>query len=285
MSVLAPAIKENAEELAKKSISLSNNDLSSIKGNDEPNNNDLSAYLIEKTHNEEEQEQIKERPITGIKKLDEKIKNNNLSAMDYLVARKYLGIDLNMTLNGNLNIKSDSVVKNQTQALKEAFEISKNLDLANQMVNRVQEGSGLYQGLRRFLDDKTNGFVGLNHEQTQTKNLATDYIYSFARAMNGGRATNANVEDAKKALGLGARSKEQNTSNISQSMRTAIDLLDNKIENLRSAGANNNALMYLLMKRNLAEQRADYIDKNQGKINLKDYNQITSRYERFMKGE
>ncbi|GAA6793053.1 hypothetical protein HpHCM62_10400 [Helicobacter pylori] len=43
---------------------------------------------------------------TGIAYLDDKIKNRTITVFDYYMAKKFLGLDLNVNLNGNLNIKS-----------------------------------------------------------------------------------------------------------------------------------------------------------------------------------
>ncbi len=45
---------------------------------------------------------------TGIAYLDNKIKNRSITAFDYYMAKKFLGLDLNVNLNGNLNIKSEN---------------------------------------------------------------------------------------------------------------------------------------------------------------------------------
>ncbi len=39
---------------------------------------------------------------TGIAYLDNKIKNRTITAFDYYMAKKFLGLDLNVNLNGNL---------------------------------------------------------------------------------------------------------------------------------------------------------------------------------------
>ncbi len=40
---------------------------------------------------------------TGIAYLDDKIKNRSITAFDYYMAKKFLGLDLNVNLNGNLS--------------------------------------------------------------------------------------------------------------------------------------------------------------------------------------
>ncbi len=45
---------------------------------------------------------------TGIAYLDNKIKNRSITAFDYYMARKFLGVDLNVNLNGNLNLKTEN---------------------------------------------------------------------------------------------------------------------------------------------------------------------------------
>ncbi len=42
---------------------------------------------------------------TGIAYLDNKIKDGSITAFDYYMAKKFLGMDLNVNLNGNLNLK------------------------------------------------------------------------------------------------------------------------------------------------------------------------------------
>ncbi|WP_163535370.1 N-succinylarginine dihydrolase [Helicobacter suis] len=69
---------------------------------------DFNQYLLDQNANQSslsEEQTTKPRPTTGIKDLDNKIANRNLSAFDYLIA-KNLGINLNVALNGSLELNS-----------------------------------------------------------------------------------------------------------------------------------------------------------------------------------
>nr|AIA98806.1 phage protein [Helicobacter pylori] len=122
---------------------------------------------------------LEEQPnyLTGIKYLDNKIKNRSLSVFDYYMARKYLGMDLNVNLNGNLNITSENQtrVKNLTSATSKIYDGIKALNLGDRLIEKAQDNSGIFSALKRFANEKTNGFYGLNSDEAETVNALKNY--------------------------------------------------------------------------------------------------------------
>ncbi|MCQ2935312.1 Coiled-coil domain-containing protein, partial [Helicobacter pylori] len=70
---------------------------------------------------------------TGIAYLDNKIKNRSITAFDYYMAKKFLGMDLNVNLNGNLNLKTENKTRlaSINKATQDIFDDIKALDLGN----------------------------------------------------------------------------------------------------------------------------------------------------------
>ncbi len=73
---------------------------------------------------------------TGIAYLDDKIKNRSITAFDYYMAKKFLGMDLNVNLNGNLNIKSENKTRlaSINKATQDVFDDLKALDLGDDLI-------------------------------------------------------------------------------------------------------------------------------------------------------
>ncbi|ALM79795.1 Coiled-coil domain-containing protein [Helicobacter pylori] len=211
---------------------------------------------------------------TGIKYLDNKIKSRSLSAFDYYMARKYLGMDLNVNLNGNLNIVSENQtrVKNLTSATSKIYDGLKALNLGNRLIEKAQDNSGFFSALRRFANEKTNGFFGLNSDEAETMNALKNYSYSTARQM-GGQLTNQKIKDAQEMTKFGFRSKEENTARLGENQGRLIQILEQDINNLESLGGRaSESVMLELLKH---KKRLEHIQKNQGKIKLKEYQEIT----------
>ncbi|WP_100979482.1 Coiled-coil domain-containing protein [Helicobacter pylori] len=210
---------------------------------------------------------------TGIAYLDEKIKNRTITAFDYYMAKKFLGMDLKVNLNGNLNITSENQtrVKNLTSATSKIYDGIKALNLGDRLIGKAQDNSGIFSALKRFANEKTNGFYGLNSDEAETVNALKNYSYSTARQM-GGQLTNQKIKDAQEMTKFGFRSKEENTARLGENQGRLIQILEQDINNLESLGGRvPDGVMLELLKH---KKRLEHIQKNQGKIKLKEYLQI-----------
>ncbi|GAA8154860.1 hypothetical protein NP05234_13740 [Helicobacter pylori] len=210
---------------------------------------------------------------TGIAYLDDKIKNRTITAFDYYMAKKFLGMDLNVNLNGNLNIKSENQtkIKNLTSATSKIYDGIKALNLGNRLIEKAQDNSGIFSALKRFANEKTSGFYGLNSDEAETVNALKNYSYSTARQM-GGQLTNQKIKDAQEMTKFGFRSKEENTARLGENQGRIIQILEQDINNLESLGGKvpESVILELLKHK----KRLEHIQKNQGKIKLKEYRQI-----------
>ncbi len=220
---------------------------------------------------------------TGIKYLDNKIKNKSLNAFDYYMARKYLGMDLNVNLNGNLNITSENQtrVKNLTSATSKVYDGLKALNLGDRLIQKAQDNSGIFSALKRFANEKTSGLIGLNSDEAETMNALKNYSYSTARQM-GGQLTNQKIKDAEEMTKFGFRSKEENTARLGENQGRLIQILEQDINNLESLGGKADpSVMLELLKH---KKRLEYIQKNQGSIKTKEYQRINP-YREFIQNE
>ncbi|WP_139543954.1 Coiled-coil domain-containing protein [Helicobacter pylori] len=220
---------------------------------------------------------LEEQPnyiLTGIKYLDNKIKSRSLSAFDYYMARKYLGMDLNVNLNGNLNITSENQtrIKNLTSATSKIFDGIKALNLGDRLIEKAQNNSGIFSALKRFANEKTSGFFGLNSDEAETVNALKNYSYSTARQM-GGQLTNQKIKDAEEMTKFGFRSKEENTARLGENQGRIIQILEQDVNNLESLGGKVPEIVMLELLKH--KKRLEHIQKNQGKIKLKEYQEIT----------
>ncbi|WRF79010.1 Coiled-coil domain-containing protein [Helicobacter pylori] len=270
-SVMLESLKQNKKQ--------ANNDnsvmLESLKQNKKQANNDNSVML-------ENIEQPSYIP-TGIKYLDNKIKNRNLSAFDYYMARKYLGMDLKVNLNGNLNITSENQtrVKNLTSATSKIYNGIKALNLGDRLIQKAQDNSGIFSALKRFANEKTNGFYGLSSDEAETMNALKNYSYSTARQM-GGQLTNQKIKDAQEMTKFGFRSKEENTARLGENQGRLVQILEQDMNNLESLGGEvpESVILELLKHK----KRLECIQKNQGKIKLKEYQEINP-YSEFLQND
>ncbi len=252
--------------------------LDSLKPQQEKANNSVSFEPLK-----QEQEQAPEYISTGIKYLDNKIKNKSLNAFDYYMARKYLGMDLNVNLNGNLNITSENQtrVKNLTSATSKVYDGLKALNLGDRLIQKAQDNSGIFSALRRFANEKTSGLIGLSSDEAETMNALKNYSYSTARQM-GGQLTNQKIKDAEEMTKFGFRSKEENTARLGENQGRLIQILEQDINNLESLGGRADPLVMLELLKH--KKRLEYIQKNQGSIKTKEYQQINP-YKEFMQNE
>ncbi len=215
---------------------------------------------------------------TGIAYLDDKIKNRTITAFDYYMAKKFLGLDLNVNLNGNLNIKSDNQtkIKNLTSATSKIYDGIKALNLGDRLIEKAQDNSGIFSALKRLANEKTSGLYGLNSDEAETVNALKNYSYSTARQM-GGQLTNQKIKDAQEMTKFGFRSKEENTARLGENQSRLIQILEQDINNLESLGGKLPESVILELVKH--KKRLEYIQKNQGKIKLKEYRQITPNSE------
>ncbi len=216
--------------------------------------------------------------FTGIAYLDDKIKNRSITAFDYFMAKKFLGMDLNVNLNGNLNIKSENQtkIKNLTSATSKIYDGIKALNLGDRLIEKAQNNSGIFNALKRLANEKTGGLYGLSSDEAETVNALKNYSYSTARQM-GGQITNQKIKDAQEMTKFGFRSKEENTARLGENQSRLIQILEQDINNLESLGGKlpESVILELMKHKN----RLEHIQKNQGKIKLKEYQQITSNSE------
>ncbi len=212
---------------------------------------------------------------TGIAYLDDKIKNRTITAFDYYMAKKFLGMDLNVNLNGNLNIKSENQtkVKNLTSATSKIYDGLKALNLGDRLIEKAQHNSGIFSALKRLANEKTSGLYGLNSDEAETVNALKNYSYSTARQM-GGQLTNQKIKDAQEMTKFGFRSKEENTARLGENQSRLIQILEQDINNLESLGGRVPESVILELVKH--KKRLEHIQKNQGKIKLKEYQQINS---------
>ncbi len=213
---------------------------------------------------------------TGIAYLDDKIKNRTITVFDYYMAKKFLGIDLNMNLNGNLQIKSENKIKikNLTSATNKIYDGIKALNLGNRLIEKAQDNSGIFSALKRLANEKTGGLYGLNSDEAETVNALKNYSYSTARQM-GGPLTNQKIKDAQEMTKFGFRSKEENTARLGENQSRLIQILEQDINNLESLGGKVPESVILELVKH--KKRLEHIQKNQGKIKLKEYQSLTGQ--------
>ncbi len=148
------------------------------------NNQNLANQGLERLERENEANEPS-YISTGIAYLDDKIKNRSITAFDYYMAKKFLGMDLNVNLNGNLNIKSENQtkIKNLTSATSKIYDGIKALNLGDRLIEKAQDNSGIFSALKRLANEKTSGLYGLNSDEAETVNALKNYSYSTARQM------------------------------------------------------------------------------------------------------
>ncbi|GAA7602755.1 hypothetical protein HpMMM19_12430 [Helicobacter pylori] len=213
---------------------------------------------------------------TGIAYLDNKIKNRTITAFDYYMAKKFLGMDLNVNLNGNLQIKSENKTRlaSINKATQDIFDDIKALDLGDDLIKKAQEHSGLINQVKLWINHKTKGLKGVDYDLAKTDNARISYANRVAKTMaQGGQVTQKLRDEAKAMTMWGARSKEENTARISQTQETLLNSLKKNMQMLESLGGNVSPLM--LVKVKAYQDKADYINETGGKIDLKKYQSLT----------
>ncbi len=213
---------------------------------------------------------------TGIAYLDNKIKNRAITAFDYYMAKKFLGMDLNVNLNGNLQIKSENKTRlaSINKATQDIFDDIKALDLGNDLIKKAQEHSGLINQVKLWLNHKTRGLKGVDYDLAKMDVAKNSYSNRVAKVnAQGGAVTQKMRDQAADMVNFGARSKEENTARISQMQETLLNSLKKNLQMLESLGGNVSPLMLATIKK--YQDKTDYINETRGKIDLKKYQSLT----------
>ncbi|EJB98717.1 hypothetical protein [Helicobacter pylori] len=212
---------------------------------------------------------------TGIAYLDNKIKNRSITAFDYYMAKKFLGMDLNVNLNGNLNLKTENKTRlaSINKATQDIFDDIKALDLGNDLIQKAQEHSGLINQVKLWINHKTRGFKGVDYDLAKMDAAKNTYSNRVAKINSqGGQVTQKMRDQAAEMVNFGARSKEENTARISQMQETLLNSLKKNVQMLESLGGNVSPLMLTTIKK--YQDKADYINETSGKIDLKKYQSL-----------
>ncbi len=212
---------------------------------------------------------------TGIAYLDSKIKNRTITAFDYYMAKKFLGMDLNVNLNGNLNLKSENKTRlaSINKATQDIFDDIKALDLGDDLIQKAQEHSGLINQVRLWVNHKTRGLKGVDYALAKTDNARISYANRVAKTMaQGGQVTQKLRDEAKRMTEWGARDKEENTARIAQTQEVLLNSLRKNLQMLESLGGNVSPLILAKIKE--YKDKADYINETSGKIDLKKYQSL-----------
>lgn len=212
---------------------------------------------------------------TGIAYLDDKIKNRSITAFDYYMAKKFLGIDLNVNLNGNLQIKSENKTRlaSINKATQDIFDDIKALDLGDDLIKKAQEHSGLINQVKLWINHKTRGLKGVDYDLAKTDNARISYANRVAKTMaQGGQVTQKLRDEAKAMTMWGARSKEENTARSVQTQEMLLNSLKKNMQMLESLGGNVSPLMLAKIKEH--QDKVNYINETSGKIDLKKYQSL-----------
>ncbi|GAA9197914.1 hypothetical protein BTM361_15420 [Helicobacter pylori] len=212
---------------------------------------------------------------TGIAYLDDKIKNRSITAFDYYMAKKFLGLDLNVNLNGNLKIKSENKTRlaSINKATQDIFDDIKALDLGDDLIKKAQEHSGIINQVKLLINHKTRGLKGVDYDLAKTDNARLSYANRVAKTMaQGGQVTQKLRDEAKAMTSWGFRSKEENTARSTQTQEILINSLRKNLQMLESLGGSVSPLMLAKIKEHQA--KANYINETSGKIDLKKYQRL-----------
>lgn len=213
---------------------------------------------------------------TGIAYLDNKIKNRTITAFDYYMAKKFLGMDLNVNLNGSLQIKSENKTRlaSINKATQDIFDDIKALDLGDDLIKKAQEHSGLINQVKLWINHKTKGLKGVDYDLAKMDAAKNTYSSRVAKInAQGGQVTQKMRDQAAEMVNFGARSKEENTARISQMQETLLNSLRKNLQMLESLGGNVSPLMLATIKK--YQDKSDYINEMSGKIDLKKYQSLT----------
>ncbi|WP_231629986.1 Coiled-coil domain-containing protein [Helicobacter pylori] len=200
----------------------------------------------------------------------------NVTVFDFYMAKKFLGMDLNANLNGNLNLKTENKTRlaSINKATQDIFDDIKALDLGNDLIQKAQEHSGLINQVKLLINHKTRGLKGVDYDLAKTDNARIIYANRVAKTMaQGGQVTQKLRDEAKAMTAWGARSKEENTARISQTQEMLLNSLKKNIQMLESLGGRISPLVLAKIKE--YQDKADYLNEMSGKIDLKKYQSLT----------
>ncbi len=212
---------------------------------------------------------------TGIAYLDDKIKNRSITAFDYHMAKKFLGMDLNVILNGNLNIKSENKTRlaSINKATQDIFDDLKALDLGDDLIKKAQDHSGIYNQVKLWINHKTGGLKGVDFDLAKTDNARLSYANRVAKTMaQGGQVTQKLRDEAKAMTSWEFRSKEENTARATQTQEILLNSLRKNLQMLESLGGSASPLVLAKIKE--YQNKIDYANDTGGKIDLKKYQSL-----------
>ncbi|MFB1280203.1 Coiled-coil domain-containing protein [Helicobacter pylori] len=215
---------------------------------------------------------------TGIAYLDDKIKNRSITAFDYYMAKKFLGMNLNANLNANLQIKSENKTRlaSINKATQDIFDDIKALDLGDDLIKKAQEHSGLINQVKLWINHKTRGLKGVDYDLAKMDVAKNTYSNRVAKInAQGGQVTQKMRDQAAEMLNFGARSKEENTARIAQAQETLLNSLKKNVQMLESLGGSVSPLVLAKMK--AYQDKVDYINDTSGKIELKKYQSLIAQ--------
>ncbi|GAA9198013.1 hypothetical protein Taiwan878_14410 [Helicobacter pylori] len=270
LNSLYKPIKQNAPESENKNNQALENEPISKALENEPISKALENEPISKAL-ENEPSYIS----TGIAYLDDKIKNRSITAFDYYMAKKFLGLDLNVNLNGNLNIKSENKTRlaSINKATQDIFDDIKALDLGDDLIKKAQEHSGIINQVKLWINHKTGGLKGVDYDLAKTDNARLSYANRVAKTMaQGGQVTQKLRDGAKEMTRWGFRSKEENTARATQTQEILLNSLRKNLQMLESLGGSISPLMLAKIKEH--QGKTDYINETGGKIDLKKYQSL-----------
>ncbi|GAA9287847.1 hypothetical protein HpHA233_10920 [Helicobacter pylori] len=213
---------------------------------------------------------------TGIAYLDDKIKNRSIMAFDYYMAKKFLGLDLNVNLNGNLNVKSENKTRlaSINKATQDVFDDIKALDLGDDLIKKAQDHSGIINHVKLWINHKTGGLKGVDYDLAKTENARLSYANRVAKTMaQGGQVTQKVRDEAKAMTSWEFRSKEENTARATQTQEILLNSLRKNLQMLESLGGSVSPLMLAKIKEH--QNKIDFINETGGKIDLKKYQSLT----------
>lgn len=239
-------------------------------------NQNLANQAIEPTSKDLENEPS--YLSTGIAYLDDKIKNRTITAFDYYMSKKFLGMDLNVNLNGNLNLKTENKTRlaSINKATQDIFDDIKALDLGDDLIKKAQDHSGIINQVKLWINHKTGGLKGVDYDLAKTDNARLSYANRVAKTMaQGGQVTQKLRDEAKAMTSWGFRSKEENTARSAQTQEVLLNSLIKNLQMLESLGGNASPLMLAKIKEH--QDKVNYINETSGKIDLKKYQSLTGQ--------
>lgn len=192
---------------------------------------DETLSLNQKTLNDTKNEPI----ITGVAYIDDKIKNRELSVYEAYLANKYLGIDFGNFASARL--KADVKQTNLTQTTKELGLMLNALANSEEVLKRSNK-TGTWNGLLTWLNQASNGFIGLDEERAKLHAAGLQTAYAAADAMNNGKATNESRREARETFGVGFRDQDEVVARTAQAREAMLNRIESLLADLQAKGGN-----------------------------------------------